>query len=73
MLTQEVIKPATIKWAPPFLFVSKTDAILRFFVDYRRLNAETPRGFYATLRMDDCIESHGERTVNSTLDAKNGY
>lgn len=36
-----LIEPATLEWATPILFVQKKDGRLRFFIDYRTLNAIT--------------------------------
>lgn len=39
-------EPAVSKWALPIVFVTKKNGSLRFYVDYRRLNAVTVRGSY---------------------------
>ena len=72
-LAAGVIEPATSPWASPIVFVPKKDGSLRFCVDYRRLNAVTVRDTYPLPRMDECIDSLGEATVFSTLDANWGY
>jgi hypothetical protein len=60
MLAQEVIEPATCEWASPIVLVPKPDRSLRFFVDYRRLNAITVPDTYPLPLMDECIDSLGE-------------
>jgi len=73
MLAQKVIEPANSEWASPVVFAPKKDGSLRFCVDYRRLNELTPRDAYPIPRMDECLDSLGDATVFSTLDANSGY
>lgn len=60
MIKAGVAEAATTEWASPIVFVSKKDGILRFCVNYRRLNAVTERDSYPIPTMDECIESLGE-------------
>ena len=46
---------------------------MRFYVDYRELNAATVRDSYHLPRMDECIDSLGDSTVLTTLDCNSGY
>ena len=73
MLKQGVIELSTSEWAAPVVFAPKKDGSLRFCIDYRRLNALTIRDSYPIPRMDECIDSLGDATVFSTLDANAGY
>lgn len=73
MLSEEVIKAATTERASPIIFASKKDDSLRFCVDYRKFNAVTVRDSYPLQRMDDCIDSLGDTTKVSSLDANFGY
>lgn len=45
---------------------------MRFCVDYRRLNAVTRKHSYPIPRMDDCMDSLGQATIFTTLDANWG-
>ena len=54
-------------------FVPKKDGKLRFCVDYRRLNTMTVKDSYPLPRMDECIDSLGDASVFTTLDAYSGY
>ena len=58
-----VIEPAKTDWASQIVFASKPEGSLRFFVDYRRLNANTVRDSYPKPRMEECIDSLGTATV----------
>ncbi|CAN8076123.1 unnamed protein product [Agarophyton chilense] len=73
MLEEGVIEAAQSAWASPVVLVPKPDGSLRFFIDYRKLNAVTVRDTYPLPRMDECIDSLGEANVFTTLDANSGY
>lgn len=49
------------------------DGSLRFFVDYLDINALYVKEAYSIPRMDQFINSLGEDTVFTTLDANWGY
>jgi hypothetical protein len=66
MLAQQVIEPATCKWASPIVLVPKLDGTLQFFVDYRRLNMITVPDTYPLPRMDEGIDSLGDAVVFTT-------
>lgn len=42
---------------------------MRFFVDFRRLNASTISDTYPLPRMEDCIDSLGDTKVFTTLES----
>ena len=73
MLEAGVIEPATRKWASPIVLVPKKDGLLRFCIDYRRLNSKTVADAYPLPRMDDCLDSLGDAAVFSTFDYNSGY
>ena len=73
MLKAGVIEPSQSEWAAPVVIAPKSDGTLRFCVDFRKLNEMTVRDTYPLPRMDDCIDSLGDATVFSTLDANWGY
>ena len=66
-LNAEVIEPASTEWASPVVLVPKKGGSLRFYVDYRRLNACTLADSYLFPRMNDCIDSLGDATVFKML------
>lgn len=63
----------TTEWVATFLFTPKKDGWLRLFVNYRMLNAIRIRDSYPLPRIVECIESLGEETVFSELDAHSQY
>ncbi len=72
-LEANVIEPTSSEWAAPVLFVPKKDGKLRFCIDYRKLNEATVKDSYPIPRMDDCLDSLGEATIFTGLDAYSGY
>ena len=73
MLAAEVIEPAQSEWASPIVIAPKKDGTPRFCIDFGKLNEVTIRDSYPIPRMDDFIDSLGDSTVYSTLDANWGY
>ncbi len=73
MLEKGVIELAQSPWASPVVLVPKPDGMLRFCVDYRKLNAITVRDTYPIPRMDECIDSLGSAKIFSTLDCNSGF
>ena len=73
MLRKGVIEPSQSPWASPVVLVPKKDGKLRFCVDYRKVNEVTVRDSYPLPRMDEYLDSLGEATVFTTLDANSGY
>lgn len=73
MIADNVSEPALTELAVPVVFVPREDSILRFCIDYRKLNAVPKRDYYPIPRMDEYIDSLGDATVISMLDAKSGY
>lgn len=72
MLEMNVIELAQTEWASPIVFEPKNDWSRRFCVEYRKFNAVTIRESYSIPRMDECIDSLGDATKCSTLDANYG-
>lgn len=73
MIEQGIIEPSQSEWALPVVVSTKYDGSLRFCVDFRELNAMIIRDTYPLPRMDECIDSLGDDTVFSSLDANWGY
>ena len=68
MLRQGVIAPSSSPWASPVVLARKKDGLLRFCVDYRRLNTVTWKDVYALPRIDDTLDALSGSTWFSTLD-----
>ena len=68
MLNAGGIEPSTFEWAAPVVFAPKKDGMIRFCIDYRRLNYVTLRESYHIPRMEEYIDTLGEAAIFSTLD-----
>ena len=53
--------------------MKKKDGILRFCIDYRRLNAVMHKDTFPLLRIDDLLDQMRGKKVFFTLDVKRGY
>ena len=73
MLDMDVIEPSDAEWASPVVLVPKSDGSTRFCVGYRKLNALTRRDSYPFPRMDEFVDSLGDASFFTTLDANSGY
>jgi RNase H-like domain found in reverse transcriptase/Reverse transcriptase (RNA-dependent DNA polymerase) len=73
MLHLKVIQPSMSAWSSPVVLVPKTDGTIRFCADYRKLNELTVRDSFPLPRLDDTLDSIGDATIFSTLDARAGF
>jgi len=73
MRSMWVVEPSTGEWASPVVLVPKPDGLVRFCIEYRKLNLMTVKDAYPIPRMDECIDSIGDARVFSTVDCNAGY
>lgn len=68
-----VTEPAKSEWESLIVLVPSKEGLLRFCVDYRKLNDVTIRDAYPIQRMDDGLGSLGKVHVFFILDSNSGY
>ena len=73
MLKKDVIKPSTSLWASPVVLVRKKDELIRFCVDYCRVNAVTHKDAYQLPRIDDTLDTLAGSRWFTMLDLIRGY
>ena len=71
MKKQEVIEEFVSPWISSVL-VKKKDGMIRFCVDYRKLNAITKKDSHPLPRVDDIFDRLSG-TLGTPLDLKSGY
>ena len=73
LMSKGFVRPSTLPWGAPVLFVKKNDGSLRLCIDYRELNKVTIHNQYPLPRIDDLFDQlQGER-VFSKIDLRSGY
>ncbi|XP_074277131.1 uncharacterized protein LOC141600780 [Silene latifolia] len=73
LLEKGYIKPSTLPWGAPVLFVKKKDGSLRLCIGYRELNKITIKNKYPIPRIDDLFYQLQGCVVFSKIDLRCGY
>lgn len=73
MLCMNFIKPAQSAYVSLVVAVQKMDDSVRLCIDYRELNAISPRDTYSLPQMHECLDLLDEAFISLTLDAIAGY
>jgi hypothetical protein len=73
LLDKGFIRPSTLPWGCPALFVKKKDESLRLCIDYRPLNAVTIKNKYHLPRIDVLFDQLVGAKVFSKIDLRSGY
>ncbi|XP_067292684.1 uncharacterized protein [Pseudorasbora parva] len=68
-----LIEESSSDWASPIVLVPKTDASVRFCVDYRKVNAVSKFDAYTMPRVNELLDRLGTARFYSTLDLTKGY
>ena len=73
MLELGAITPSCSPWASAVVLVRKKDGVLRFCVDFRKLNERTVKDSYSIPRIEDTLNILRDAVWFSMLDQKLGY
>jgi hypothetical protein len=73
LLDKGYIRPSSLPWGYPALFVKKKDQSIRLCVDYRPLNVVTIKNKYSLPRIDILFHQLINAKVFSKVDLYSGY
>ena len=73
LLDLGLIRPSSLPFGSPVLFVRKRDGSMRMCIDYRALNQLTVRNSNPLPRIDECFDRLQGASYFSCLDLKAGY
>jgi hypothetical protein len=73
LLDKGFIRPSTLPWGCPALFVKKKDESLRLCIDYRPINVVTIKNKYPLPRIDVLFDQLVRAKVFSKIDLRSGY
>ncbi|GJT41954.1 hypothetical protein Tco_0941819 [Tanacetum coccineum] len=66
------VRPISLSWGAPVLFVKKKDGSFRMCINYRELNKLTVKNHYPLPRIDDLFDQLHGSSVYSKIDLRSG-
>ena len=72
MLKEKIIEPSNSPWASPVVLITKKDGLIRFCIDYRKLNFLKTKDLYPLPRIDDFLAALSGAKIIS-FDLIQGY
>nr|GFC17185.1 putative reverse transcriptase domain-containing protein [Tanacetum cinerariifolium] len=73
LLDKGFIRPSSLPWGAPVLFVKKKDGSFCMCIDYRELNKLKIKNRYPLPRIDDLFDQLQGSSVYSKIDLRSGY
>ena len=73
LLEQGQKEESTSPWSSPIILATKKDQTIRFYIDYRRLNAITIKGAFPLPRIDKIFYQLLDEMYYTKFDFKSGY
>nr|GFB38366.1 putative reverse transcriptase domain-containing protein [Tanacetum cinerariifolium] len=67
------IRPSTLPWGAPVLFVKKKDGSFRMCIDYQELNRLTIKNRYPLPKIDDLFDQLQGSSIYSKIELRSGY
>ncbi|GJW86218.1 putative reverse transcriptase domain-containing protein [Tanacetum coccineum] len=67
------IRPSSLPWGAPVLFVKKKDGSFRMCINYRELNKLTVKNRYPLPKIDDLFDQLQGSSIYSKIDLRSGY
>ncbi|GKE48052.1 retrovirus-related pol polyprotein from transposon 17.6 [Tanacetum coccineum] len=67
------IRPSTLPWGAPVLFVKKNDRSFRMCIDYREMNKLTVKNRYPLPKIDDLFDQLQGLSVYSKINLRSSY
>nr|GEV49247.1 putative reverse transcriptase domain-containing protein [Tanacetum cinerariifolium] len=67
------IRPSSLPWGDPVLFVKKKDGSFWMCIDYKELNKLTVKNRYLLPKIDDLLDQLQGSSVYSKIDMRSGY
>nr|GEZ06034.1 putative reverse transcriptase domain-containing protein [Tanacetum cinerariifolium] len=67
------IRPSSLSWGAPFLFVKKKGGSFQMCIDYRELNKITVKNRYPLQSINDLIDQLQGSSVYSKIELRSGY
>ena len=73
LLEKDIIRPSSLPWGCPAIFMKKKDKSLWMCVDYQLLNAVMIKNKYPLPRIDILFDQLSKAKVFSKIDLRSGY
>ena len=73
LIEKGFIRPSSLPWGAPVLFVKKKDGTMLLCIDYRWINNVTVNDMYPLPKIDELLDQLYEASLFSKIDLASGY